>query len=283
MMLFVLQCLTNTFMNEGDILAMVSLAQEFEQLKVRDDEMTELDDATHDFCELPVKGGAENVHGKVNILLQTHISRGRMRSFSLISDMTYITTNAARIARALFEIVLRRNLPLLTGRMLRFAKCVELQMWDFNHPLKQHPGVKPELVAKLENYNFTIEKLRELEASEIGHLVRHVSVGSVLKRAAEEIPLLELEATIQPITRTVLRVRLAVTPNFRWNDRFHGKSQEPFWIWVEDPASDHMYHHEYFVLTRRQVMNKETQELCFTIPIFEPLPSQVVLYGIDCD
>ena len=274
------ECLVNTVMNEGDILAMVSRAQEFEQLKVRDDEMHELDDATHDFCELPVKGGPENVHGKVNILLQTHISRGRMRGFSLISDMTYITTNAARITRALFEIVLRKNLPLLAGRMLRFSKCVERQMWDWEHPLKQHPGVKPDLVAKLETRNFTIEKLRELDAKEIGLLVHHVSVGSIIKRAAEELPRLELEASIQPITRTVLRVRLTVTPDFRWNDKVHGKTQEPFWVWVEDPASDHMYHHEYFQLTRKQVMNKEPQELCFTIPIFEPLPSQYYVRAI---
>ena len=271
--------LINTMMNEADILEMVSLAQEFEQLKVREDEMTELEDATHDYCEMVVKGGPENVHGKVNILLQTHISGGRMRSFSLISDMTYITTNAARIARALFEIVLRRNLPLLSGRMLKFAKCVELQMWDFSHPLKQHPGVKPELVAKLENHNFTIDKMREMEAQEIGHLVRHVAVGATLKRAAMELPQLDLEATIQPITRTVLRVRLTVRPNFKWNDRFHGKSQECFWIWVEDPASDHMYHHEYFIITKKQVVSNEAQELCFTIPIFEPLPSQ---YYVRC-
>merc|ERR1711899_219250 len=81
--------------------------------------------------------------------------------------------------------------------------------------------------------------MREMEAQEIGHLVRHVAVGATLKRAAMELPQLDLEATIQPITRTVLRVRLTVRPNFKWNDRFHGKSQECFWIWVEDPASDH--------------------------------------------
>ena len=148
-----------------------------------------------------VKGGAENVHGKVNILIQTHISRGRMRSFSLISDMNYVTQNAGRIARAIFEIVLRKNLPLLSGRILKFAKSVEKQMWDFEHPLKQHPGVRPEILAKLENRNFTIDKLRELDEKEIGHLIRHVNAGASLKRAAEEIPLIELSADIQPITR----------------------------------------------------------------------------------
>ncbi len=49
-------------------------------------------------------GGAENVHGKVNILLQTHISRGRVNSFSLVSDLHYVVQNGTRIARALFEV-----------------------------------------------------------------------------------------------------------------------------------------------------------------------------------
>ena len=52
-------------MNEKDLLATISKAQEFEQLKVRDEEMSELDDLVHDYCEVPVAGGAENVYGKV--------------------------------------------------------------------------------------------------------------------------------------------------------------------------------------------------------------------------
>jgi activating signal cointegrator complex subunit 3 len=41
-------------MNESDVLSMLSRASEFEQLKVRDDEMDELDDLTHEFCEVAV-------------------------------------------------------------------------------------------------------------------------------------------------------------------------------------------------------------------------------------
>ena len=43
--------LMKPIMNEGEILAMLSKAQEFEQLKVRDDEMSELDEAIHEYCE----------------------------------------------------------------------------------------------------------------------------------------------------------------------------------------------------------------------------------------
>jgi activating signal cointegrator complex subunit 3 len=58
-------------MTEADILAMISQSNEFENIKVRDDEIGELENLMHDACWIrPVKGGAENAHGKVNILLQ---------------------------------------------------------------------------------------------------------------------------------------------------------------------------------------------------------------------
>ena len=41
-------------MNEAEIISMLAMATEFEQLKVRDDELDELDDLTHDNCEVPV-------------------------------------------------------------------------------------------------------------------------------------------------------------------------------------------------------------------------------------
>ncbi len=47
--------------------------------------------------------------GKVNILLQSFISRAYLEDFGLMSDSSYIAQNAPRILRALFEITLRRN------------------------------------------------------------------------------------------------------------------------------------------------------------------------------
>lgn len=41
-------------------------------------------------CPLAVKGGVENSYGKVNILLQTFISKGFVDSFSLVSDLGYV-------------------------------------------------------------------------------------------------------------------------------------------------------------------------------------------------
>ena len=52
-----------------------------------------------------------------------------------------------------------------------------------------------------------------------GHMVHHVKMGSTIKKCVHQIPNLDLEATIQPITRTVLRVRLVITPQFKWDDK----------------------------------------------------------------
>ena len=57
--------------------------------KVREDEISELDNH-HSDCRLHVEGGVENSYGKVNILLQTYISRGMVDSFSLTSDLAYV-------------------------------------------------------------------------------------------------------------------------------------------------------------------------------------------------
>ena len=80
-------------------------------------------------------------------------------------------------------------------------------MWDFETPLRQHPYVKPDILTKLEARNFTIDKLRELDVKELGHMIHHVRAGADVKKAAWEIPQVEIEANIQPITRTVLRVK----------------------------------------------------------------------------
>ena len=111
-------------------------------------------------------------------------------------------------------------------------------------------------------------------------MIHFVRMGSQVKRALNAFPSLSLAAVIQPITRTILRVRLTITPEFSWDDKAHGSSCEPWWIWVEDAEHDHIYHSEYFLLMKKQVILGEPQELVFTIPIFEPLPPQYFVRAV---
>jgi len=52
--------------------------------------MDELDRHRLDSCHVNVAGGSENTYGKVNILLQSYISHGRVDNFSLVSDQAYV-------------------------------------------------------------------------------------------------------------------------------------------------------------------------------------------------
>eukprot|EP00794_Sanderia_malayensis_P000549 gene549-1206_t len=266
-----------THCNEADVFAIVSHSQEFQQVKVREDEIPELQQHLEGCVLGPVKGGVENEYGKVNILLQTYVSRAMVDSFSLVSDMSYIAQNAARIVRALFEISLKKGWPAMTYKLLKLSKVVDKQIWDFEHPLRQCEGLTFEILQKLEAKRLNIERLRDMEAKEIGLMIHHVKMGHRIKSFASQFPALLLASSIQPITRTVLRVRLDIVADFIWNDKLHSMHHEPWWIWVEDPENDHIYHSEYFLLLKNQVRSKEAQCLVFTIPIFEPLPSQYLI------
>ncbi|XP_035776945.1 activating signal cointegrator 1 complex subunit 3-like [Anopheles albimanus] len=261
-------------MTDSEILNMMANAQEFQQLKVRDDEMDELDELTRVCCEVPVRGGSENIHGKVNILMQTYLSKGFVRSFSLMSDMSYITQNAARIARALFTIVLRANNPILASRMLNVSKMFEKQMWESMTPMYQFGILPIDVVDKIEKRGLSILALRDMDEREIGDFLRNQRYARLVKQCAAEFPMLEIDATLQPITRTVLRIRVSIEASFRWNDRVHGKTAESFWIWIEDPESNYIYHSESFLMTKRQTVRREVQELVMTIPLKDPLPPQ---------
>jgi len=45
-------------------------------------------------------------------------------------------------------------------------------------------------------------------------------MGQIVKQCAEEFPMLDMEPVMQPITRTVLRIRLHITPKFRYISTF---------------------------------------------------------------
>jgi hypothetical protein len=62
---------------------------------------------------------------------------------------------------------------LILPSFLKVSKSIEKRMWDFETPLRQHPYVKPDILTKLEARNFTIDKLRELDVKELGHMIHH--------------------------------------------------------------------------------------------------------------
>lgn len=265
-------------MNDIEVLSALSQSFEFENLKVRDEEMDELDKLLREDCPFQVDGGSENAYGKVNILLQSFVSNANIENFALVSDAAYVAQNSSRILRALFEVALKKGWPQLSAKLLSLCKTVEKRMWPTEHPLYQFPGtLSMEILSKLTARRCKLDMLRDMTANDIGHLISHVRMGPVVKACVNQFPTLSMSASIQPITRTVLKVNLTINADFDWNERVHGFG-EPFWVWIEDAESEHMYHSEYVIFQRKDA--RSSQVISFTIPIFEPLPPQYYIRAI---
>ncbi|XP_077224585.1 DExH-box ATP-dependent RNA helicase DExH12-like [Tasmannia lanceolata] len=257
-------------MGDIELCRLFSLSEEFKYVTVRQDEKMELAKLL-DRVPIPVKEGLEEPSAKINVLLQAYISQLKLEGLSLTSDMVYITQSAGRLLRALFEIVLKRGWAQLAEKALNLSKMVNKRMWSVQTPLRQFSGIPKELLMKLEKKDLAWERYYDLSSQEIGELIRFPKMGRTLHKFIHQFPKLNLAAHVQPITRTVLKVELTITPDFQWDEKVHGYV-EPFWIIVEDNDGEYILHHEYFILKMQYV--DEDHTLSFTVPIYEPLPPQ---------
>jgi len=258
--------------SEADILYTLCSASEFSQMKVREEEMEEMEELLQ-ACPLTVKASLAEKEGKASVLTQAYISGTALKSAALVSDCSFIAQSASRIARGLFAIALSKSWISYAQKVLKLSKMLERRTWWSRCPLRQIGGVPAEIYDKLEAKRYTsaarMEALKEMGVREIGQLVSHQRLAAQLKAEASALPALSIDVSAQPITRTVLRVVLTLTAAFEWRDRLHGGA-ESWWIWVEDSDTEHIYHKELWTLTKQQAL--EPQELSFTTPLFEPLP-----------
>ncbi|KIW48286.1 uncharacterized protein PV06_00891 [Exophiala oligosperma] len=273
--------------SDADVLKIISMSGEFDNIQSRENEAQELRRLRQEAVACQVeeaKGAPKNSedekeqkvienHAKTNILLQSHISRAKLEDFALVSDLAYVAQNSARICRALFMIALNRGWGYQCQVLLSLCKAIEKQIWPFQHPFHQFDLPLP-VLKNLDDKapSSNIESLREMEPAEIGNLVHNQKMGNTISRLLDNFPTLSVKAEIAPLNRDVLRMQLFLYPEFNWNDRHHGTS-ESYWVWVENSDTSEIYHHEYFILSRKKM--HDSHELNFTIPLSDPLPSQI--------
>lgn len=260
-------------LTEIELFRVFSLSGEFRNITVREEEKLELQKLM-ERVPIPIKESMEEPSAKVNVLLQAYISQLKLEGFALISDMVYVTQSAARLLRAIFEIVLHRGWAQLADKCLVLCKMIDRRMWQSMSPLRQFRKMPEEIVKKIEKKNFPWERLYDLEPNEIGELIRVPKLGKTIHKFIHQFPKLELSTHIQPITRSTLRVELTITPDFIWDEKIHGQS-EAFWILVEDVDSEVILHHEYFLLKAKYATDEHLVK--FFVPVFEPLPPQYFL------
>ena len=260
-----------------ELLRIFSLAGEFKNMVVREEEKMELHKLA-DRVPIPIKEGLEEPTAKTNVLLQAYISQLKLDGFALLADMVYIQQSAGRLFRALYEIVVRRGWASLALKCLSLCKMIDHRMWGSMIPLRQFKTIPEEVLKKLEKKDIIQwERFLDMSPQEIGELIRYPKMGKNIHKLIHQFPKLELSAHVQPITRNVLKVELVITPDFQWDDKVHG-SAEMFHIFVEDVDQETILHHELFILKGRYM--EEEHVVSLTVPMTEPIPPQYFVRAV---
>ncbi|EHS62613.1 uncharacterized protein PGTG_22588 [Puccinia graminis f. sp. tritici CRL 75-36-700-3] len=248
-----------------ELFRVFAASDEFKYIPTRPEEKQELAKLLEK-VPIPVKESVGDPSAKINVLLQAYISRLPLEGFALMADMVYVTQSAGRILRALFEICLKRGWARLTHQVLDLCKMVEKKMWVSMTPLRQFPSCSADIIRRAERKDFPWYRFFDLEPPELGELMGNPKLGKTIHRFVHQFPKLELQALVQPITRTMLRVELTITPDFMWEESVHGTAQT-FWIMVEDVDGELILFSDQFLLRQRYA--NEEHFVTFDVPMID--------------
>jgi pre-mRNA-splicing helicase BRR2 len=258
-------------MSDVELFRVFAQSAEFKYIPVRQEEKLELAKILAR-VPIPVKESIEEPAAKINALLQAYISRLKLEGLALMADMVYVTQSAGRILRAIFEITLKKGWASVAKLALNLCKMAEKRMWPTMSPLRQFPGCPAEIVRKAERIEVPFTSYFDLDPPRMGELLGLPKAGKTVCALVAKFPRLEIQAQVQPMTRSMLRVELTITPNFEWDLDVHGLA-ESFWIIVEDCDGEDILFHDQFILRKDYAEADENEHLVeFTVPISEPMP-----------
>ena len=254
-----------------ELFRIFALSDEFKYIPVRQDEKLELAKLLGR-VPIPVKESIEEPQAKINVLLQAYISRLKLEGLALMADLVYVTQSAGRILRAMFEICLKKGWSSVAKTALDLCKMAEKRMWPTMTPLRQFPTCPRDIIQKAEKIDVPWSAYFDLDPPRMGELLGMTKSGKIVCGLVQKFPRLEVQAQVQPVTRSMLRVELTITPNFEWDDSVHGLS-ESFWILVEDCDGEDILFHDQFLLRKDYATSEMNEHLVeFTVPITEPMP-----------
>lgn len=254
-----------------ELFRVFALSNEFKYIPVRQDEKLELAKLLGR-VPIPVKESIEEPHAKINVLLQAYISRLKLEGLALMADLVYVTQSAGRILRAIFEITLKKGWSSVAKTALELCKMAEKRMWPTMTPLRQFPGCPRDIVQKAERIDVPWANYFDLDPPRMGELLGLPKAGKTVCSLVSKFPRVEVQAQVQPMTRSMLRVELTITPTFEWDDEIHGTA-ETFWIIAEDCDGEDILFHDQFILRKDHAQSEMNEHIIdFTVPITEPMP-----------
>ncbi|KFY16944.1 hypothetical protein V491_05161 [Pseudogymnoascus sp. VKM F-3775] len=254
-----------------ELFRVFALSDEFKFIPVRQDEKLELAKLLGR-VPIPVKESIEEPHAKINVLLQAYISRLKLEGLALMADLVYVTQSAGRILRAIFEITLKKGWSSVAKTALELCKMAEKRMWPTMTPLRQFPSCPRDIIQKAERIDVPWNNYFDLDPPRMGELLGLPRAGKTVCALVSKFPRLEIQAQVQPMTRSMLRIELSITPKFEWDDEVHGTA-ESFWIIAEDCDGEEILFHDQFILRKDYAQAEMNEHLVeFTVPISEPMP-----------
>ena len=254
-----------------ELFRIFALSDEFKYIPVRQDEKLELAKLLGR-VPIPVKESIEEPQAKINVLLQAYISRLKLEGLALMADLVYVTQSAGRILRAVFEICLKKGWSSVAKTALNLCKMAEKRMWPTMTPLRQFPTCPRDIIQKAEKIDVPWSAYFDLDPPRMGELLGMTKSGKTVCGLVQKFPRLEVQAQVQPVTRSMLRIELTIMPNFEWDDSVHGLA-ENFWILVEDCDGEDILFHDQFLLRKDFAIAEMNEHLVeFTVPITEPMP-----------
>ncbi|SCU85873.1 LANO_0C05798g1_1 [Lachancea nothofagi CBS 11611] len=245
-----------------EILRIFSRSDEFKYIPVRQEEKVELQKLLEK-APIPVQESVDDPMAKINILLQTYISRTKLDGFALKSDMLYITQSAGRLMRALYEVSVKKGIPMLAKALLTLCKSIERRMWITNSPLRQFKSCPMEVIRHTEASFLPWQDYFHLSSPrEVGDAVRSEKYGKLVYDLLKKFPRLSLNCSVQPLTPSVLHFDLEISPKWTWDSKVHGFS-EKFVVLVENEMGDKLLYTD--ALTVKERYANEEHFLDFTI------------------
>ena len=257
--------------SDVELFRVFAQSAEFKYIPVRQEEKLELAKLLAK-VPIPVKESIEEPTAKINVLLQAYISRLRLDGLALMADMVYVTQSAGRILRAIFEITMKKGWASVAKLALNLCKMAEKRMWPTMSPLRQFSSCPGEIVRKAERIEVPFSSFFDLDPPRMGELLGMPKAGKLVCGLVAKFPRVEMQAQVQPMTRSVLRVEVTITPNFEWDVDVHGLA-ESFWIVVEDCDGEDILFHDTFILRKDYAESESNEHIVeFTVPITEPIP-----------
>lgn len=257
-------------LNEIDLLRLFTSSIEFRNIVIREEEKIELA-KLYSLVPIPIKGPVDDPKSKINVLLQCYLSRVELEGYALNCDMKFVSENAQRIFRSIFELSLHKK-SASCQIVLDFCKMTERRVWKELSPLRQYAKLNDKILQRIEQQeHLTFDHFKTMSVTQINNIVKNDQSASYIHGMIKKFPRLETSIYVQILSRTMVRVSLNYTAEFEWDSILHGQ-RLLFRVFIFDVDQEKLLYHQPFMIHKYDCLRfKEEKTVEFNLAIQEPL------------